>query len=312
MVTINDKGILDEKPLNIAGYFRYAGVRYWTASLLPALTGMTLPFWLHPSGYEFKWAEAALFLFATVVCHAGFSWLHACFRIKHASKQKRKLLGAGTAGIVISIITGLYLNTLLKLNDNVYESIFIVYGISVIFAGLLYVAPLSHFSGHIYHEIILFLGLGMMPVLGGCLVQTGDLTRTVYLASLPVVVSTALWIWTSGLINRTEEKSEGYNRMSVIPPPGFSSRSVTIILTIAVYAALILAVLGRSSLNPLSLAALFSVVFARKIILCPAKITKMPGDSGISAGMHVSYISPSVLLSLYHPFPLFFWVNCLI
>jgi uncharacterized membrane protein len=49
-------------------------------------------------------------------------------------------------------------------------------------------------------------------------------------------------------------------------PYKFSSRYVTLLLTIGTYAALVLAVVGRSSLNPLSLVALVSVGFASKII----------------------------------------------
>ena len=40
----------------------FAGVRYWTASVLPAIVGTTLPFWLRPPGFSFSWVGAIEFL----------------------------------------------------------------------------------------------------------------------------------------------------------------------------------------------------------------------------------------------------------
>lgn len=251
----------------IPEYFHLAGYRYWTASLLPALVGTTLPFWLNPPGFKFKLFEAVLFLLATVICHSGFSLLHTYFKIKHTSnRMEKKLFRAGIISLVASILIGFYLNNLLQLNNNVYEYIFIIYGISVIFIGLLYLAPPFNFSKHIGNEVNLCIGLGMMPVLGAYLIQAGDLTRTVYLASLPIVFSTGLWLWITELISKTEDESFGYKTMVMIFPFRFSSRFVTMTLTTLIYATLLLAVVGRSSLNPLSLTALFSIVFAQMII----------------------------------------------
>ena len=55
------------------GFLHFAGFRYWTASLLPALMGTTLPFWLRPPGFSFRWLGALEFLIATLLFHAGFS-----------------------------------------------------------------------------------------------------------------------------------------------------------------------------------------------------------------------------------------------
>ena len=46
----------------ISEYFQFAGNRYWTASILPALIGTTIPFWLNPPDFKFKIIEAILFL----------------------------------------------------------------------------------------------------------------------------------------------------------------------------------------------------------------------------------------------------------
>ncbi len=134
------------------------------------------------------------------------------------------------------------------------------------FVGVLYVVPPLNFSRQFGGEVVLSVGLGMVPVLGAYIIQAGDITRTVYLASLPVVVSTGLWLWITELISKTEDESLGYKTTVMYFPFYISSRVVTLFLTILIYAAFVLAVVGRSSLNPLSLIALFSIVFALMII----------------------------------------------
>ena len=259
--------ILQKHTHKISELFQLAGNRYWTASLLPALVGTTLPFWLNPPGFKFKLFEAVLFLIATVICHSGFSFLHASFKDKLNSKwTKKQLFITGIISLIASVLLGLYLNNLLQLNKNVHEYIFIIYGISVIFIGVLYVAPPFNFSRQPGGEVVLSVGLGMVPVLGAYIIQAGDITRTVYLASLPIVVSTALWLWITELINKAEDESSGYKTTVMYFPYYISSRFVTLFLTISIYAALVLAVFGRSSLNPLALTALFSIVFALMII----------------------------------------------
>ena len=251
----------------ISEYFQLAGKQYWTASMLPALIGTTLPFWLNPPGFKFKLFEAVLFLIATVICHSGFSLLHASFKDKLNSKwTKKQLFITGIISLIASILIGLYLNNLLQLNKNVHEYIFIIYGISVIFVGMLYVAPPFNFSRQLGGEVVLCVGLGMVPVLGAYIIQVGDITRTVYLASLPVVVSTGLCLWITELINKPDDEKSGYKTTVMYFNFKFSSRFITLLLTILIYASLVLAVFGRSSLNPLSLIALFSIVFALIII----------------------------------------------
>ena len=104
----------------------------------------------------------------------------------------------------------------------------------------------------------------MIPILGAYLVQTGDLTRTVYLASLPVVVSTALWVWVSELISLESDLKIGRNTMIMIFPPQFSGRYIPNILIILILVLLIASVIIRHSLNPLSLTGLLSIIFGIK------------------------------------------------
>lgn len=250
-----------------SGFFHFAGYRYWTASLLPALVGTTLPFWLNPPGFSFKWFEAIEFLIATVLFQAGFSFLHARFEERFTTKwTKSRLFWTGTMCLLAAVLIGLHLNNILQLNKYVHKNIFIVFGVAAIFTGVLYVAPPFSFFKRIGGEVILCVGLGMIPVLGAYLIQTGDLTRTVYLASLPLIVSTGLWVWASELISREDDERTGRNTMVMIFTPRFSGRFITLILTILLYVTLMLAVFTRSSLDPLALIALLSFVLALKIV----------------------------------------------
>lgn len=253
--------------IRIKEYSKQAGARYWTASLLPAITGTTLPFWLNPPGFNFKLSDALFFLIATVTCHAGFSLLYYSFNDKFSSsREKSRFIASGIIHLIIAVITGLYLNSHLHLHKNVPDYIFVVYGVTTIFAGILYVTPLFNFSKKFGGETVLSVGLGMLPVLGAYIVQVGDLTRTVYLASLPIVISTALWVWITELISKEEDENSGYKTTVMYFPFSVSCRIVTPILIISLYGALILSVWGRSSLNPFSLAGLFSILLAIKII----------------------------------------------
>lgn len=244
-----------------------ARIHYWIATILPAIIGTTLPFWLNPPDYKFKLFEAVLFLIMTVLGHAGFSLLHAALTEKfNATWTKRQLIISGIISLFTGILVGLVLNSSLQFHKNVPEYIFIVYGILTLFIGVLYVVPPFNFYQHIFGEVVICVGLGMMPVLGAYLVQVGDLTRTVYLASLPVVISTCLWLWITELISKTEDECLGYKTTVMYSSFYFSSCYVTLFLIILIYLSLVLAVIGRSSLNSLSLIALLSIVSSWSII----------------------------------------------
>lgn len=153
----------------------------------------------------------------------------------------------------------------LHLNHFVPRSIFIVYGLSAIFAGLLYVAPPFSFCRRVGGEVVLSKSLGLLPVLGAYLIQVGDLTRTVYLASLPLVVSTGLWVWTDELVSRIDDERTGRKTMVILFGPRFSGRFGVLALLILLYATIFLAVFS-TSIMPLALIALLSLGFAWKII----------------------------------------------
>jgi 1,4-dihydroxy-2-naphthoate octaprenyltransferase len=242
------------------GFLHYAGFRYWTASLLPALVGTTLPFWLRPPGFSFRWLAAIEFLIATILLHAGFSFLQARFEDRFTAEwSKSRLLGAASVCIVTACLLGLHLNSFVP------GIIFIVYGISAIFTGVLYVAPPFNFCQRVGGEVVISVGLGLIPILGAYLVQAGDLTRTVYLASSPVVVVTALWIWTDELITRMNDEKDGRQTMVILFGPRFSGQFVVLALSILFYTTLFLAVF-TASIIPLALIALLLIGLVGKIV----------------------------------------------
>lgn len=248
------------------GFLHFVGFRYWTASLLPALVGTTLPFWLRPAGFSFRWLGAIEFLFATVLLHTGFSLLHACFEHRPTIKwPRRRLIAAGAVCIVAACLVGLHLNASLPLGNSVSRAIFIVYGLSTLFAGVLYVVPPLSFYRRVGSEVVLCETLGMLPVLGAYLVQAGDLTRTVYLVSLPLIVATALWVLTDELIGRENDNKEGRQTIVILFGPRFSGRVILLALSILFYATLLLAVF-TASITPWALMAVLSFGLVRTIV----------------------------------------------
>ena len=115
--------------MTISNILNLAGCRYWTASILPALIGTTLPFWLDPPGFSFKWLESIEFILATVLCHAGFFFLLTGFEYKSTELwTKSKILSTGFICLFVVSVIGLHLNSNLQLNRNVNPNIFLFYG----------------------------------------------------------------------------------------------------------------------------------------------------------------------------------------
>ncbi len=232
---------------DLPGLLHFAGLRYWTASLLPAFVGTTLPFWLHPRGFSFKWLGAIEFFVATLLFHAGFSLLHA--RVENrftAAWTGSRLLGIAGVCIVGGCLLGIHLDSGLTLHQGVPRSIFILYGLSALFVGVLYIVPPFNFCRRAGGEVVISEAMGLMPVLGAYIVQVGDLTRTVYLASGPLVVATALWVWTDELITRTDDEKAGRQTMVILFGPRFSARFITLALSVVFYAAFFLAAFASS------------------------------------------------------------------
>ena len=243
-----------------AGVLYFAGFRYWTASVLPAIVGTTLPFWLRPPGFSFRWLGAVEFLIATVLMHAGFSFLQARFERGATGKwSESRLLVAASGCIVLACLLGLHLSRFTS------GGIFIVYGVATLFAGLLYVAPPVRFSQHAGGEIVVAMSMSLIPVLGAYLVQTGDLTRTVYLAALPIYAATGLWVWTEQMVSRSSDEEAGRETLVTVLGPRISGRIAVPVISASLCAALLLAVLSAST-TPWALTALLSLGLLWRIV----------------------------------------------
>lgn len=225
---------------------------YCTSSLLPTLAGTLLPFWLKPDNFSFKPFDAIEFLIAVLLFQSGFILFKSYFNYN----RKINLLVPAIIMISISIILGIHLNTNLT---------FIVYGIATLFTGFLFVFPPVSFHNRIGGEVVLSISLGMIPVLGAYFIQVGDLTRTVYIASLPFVASAGIWVWTENLISRFADEISGRKTLVTDLGARFSSRYALIILLLMYSAALIIAVISKS-LNPIILISFITLIpFAKSV-----------------------------------------------
>jgi 1,4-dihydroxy-2-naphthoate octaprenyltransferase len=251
-----------EKAVNIhfTGYLHFAGIRYWTASVMPALVGTMLPFWLRPLGFSFKWLGAVEFLLAAVLTHAGFSFLHARVEGRRTSEwTASRLLGAAVLCLFAACLLGLHINSAIS------GSVFLVFGITTIFAGILYVLPPFHFYMRVGGEVVISEGLGMLPVLGAYLVQVGDLTRTVYLASLPLVVATALWVWMDELITMRDDLASGRQTMVILFGARISGRLGALALSLLFYMTVLLAIFA-SAIPPTALVTMLTLALVWRVV----------------------------------------------
>jgi len=143
-----------------------AGCRYWSASFIPALVGTTLPLWLRPPGFSFGLPAAIEFLVAVLFIHAGFSFLKAWIEGRTPDGWPSiRLLGLASSCIAVGVVLGVHLNSGLAHNQGVPDSIFLVYGACALFAGVLYVMPPFSFRCRLGGEVVLWGGLGLLPVL---------------------------------------------------------------------------------------------------------------------------------------------------
>ena len=154
----------------------------------------------------------------------------------------------------------------LHLSSFTTGGIFVVYGVATLLAGLLYVAPPVRFSQHAGGEIVVAMSLSLIPVLGAYLVQTGDLTRTVYLAALPIYAATGLWVWTEQMASRSCDEEVGRETLVTVLGARFSGRVVVPVISASLCAALLLAVLSASMMSwaltaLLSLGLMWRIVF---------------------------------------------------
>lgn len=242
------------------------GVRYWTASVLSTLIGTTLPFWLHPPNFNFKLSAAVEFLLATILFHAGFSFLLGWFEEKHSEVWPQKqILIVAVFCIGIACLLGIHISINLQLRPQTFESIFLVYGCCALFVGALYTIPPMSFHHLVGGEIVLSYSLGLIPILGAYLVQVGDISRTVYLAALPVVGITGLWIWVQNMASYSKDQKSGRKTLVNYFGVRFSGRVGVPAIAILYILSIILAVFS-ASVNPSVLISLVLAIPIWKVV----------------------------------------------
>jgi 1,4-dihydroxy-2-naphthoate octaprenyltransferase len=228
--------------------------------VLPAVVGTVLAFWLRPPGFEFRALAACEFLAATVLAHAGFSLLEAFVtRESEGAWSRGRVLAAACACVAGACLLGLHLSTVTT------RFIFLVFGAATVFAGLLYTVPPPCLSQREGGEVVLATSLGMFPVLGAYLVQTGDLTRPVYLTALPLVAATWLWRWTDEMANRSVDEQAGRGTLVRAFGPRFSGRVVVPAISLGLAASLGIAI-ASGSVPMQSLTAFVSLAFGWRIV----------------------------------------------
>jgi 1,4-dihydroxy-2-naphthoate octaprenyltransferase len=209
-------------------------------------------------------------------CHRSFSFLLSFFRnLTTTGWSKSRLFRAASLSITLSCAIGLLVNTTLSFHQGVPRGIFILFGLVTLFVGVLYVVPPFNFSRRPGREVVLAEGLGMLPVLGAYLVQVGDITRTVYLASLPIVLATGLWVRIEELISCQEDQNTGRGTMVLLFGLDLSRRYGVLGIVILFTLSLLLAVVS-GALPPLSLLTLLSLGLVWKIVTVSWTSTRYP------------------------------------
>lgn len=250
--------------------------KYLLASIFPVLVGSLLPFRLHPSNFSFKWLSAIEFLVSTVLFHSAFMVLDKMSLNKELeSRVKRRFLLYAGILFVLSMLIGLHINNNLILHRGVPSYIFVVFGAVTFFAGILYVVPPFCFNRRIGREVIIAEGLGMLPVIGAYLVQVGDITRTVYVASLPIVIIIFLWVWIIEIVQHKDDFNNGINNLVLTFGVNFASRFGVPVIVITFFIIAVLTVIS-SSINSLFIIILLFVWLGWKIILISRQYYLIP------------------------------------
>jgi 1,4-dihydroxy-2-naphthoate octaprenyltransferase len=197
-----------------------------------------------------------VFAAAAVLLHAGFSLLSAYFRETAAARRQRCdfLLWTGVC-TASACAAGVVLNRAVRHSGDAHPALFPVFGICALIAGILFAAPPAALGRRIGGEFAAAVGLGMLPVLGAYIVQAGGLTRTVYLASLPMAAATGLWVWVEELAAWREDEAAGRRTTVLHFGPGRSGRYGVPAIAL-VWAAAWAAAVASKSVSPLALAAL--------------------------------------------------------
>ena len=110
------------------------------------------------------------------------------------------------------------------------------------------------------------LGARSQPPTGGQIKATSfGRGCLLYLASVPIVVATGLWVWTEKMVSRDYDETAGYDSLVISFGSRFSGRVIVPMLSAFLAVTLVLAVWSKS-IMPYALATLFSFGFVWRIV----------------------------------------------
>ena len=249
-----------EAPGALAGLMRAAGVRYWTASVLPVLIGSTLPFWLRPNGFAFGWMRMLEALVATVLVHAG----SALVRARYEGGTSGTVIPAqALRGAVVCYAAGAAIG--LHLNAVVPGNFILAVGLAGVLGGFFYSAPPLKLSHRGLGELVAAACLGVLPVAGSYYAQTGEISWNVYVSSLPTALALVLWLWVREIRDFGADREAGRRTLVVRLGRAGSARAVVPALSVLVFASFFAAVF-TASMIPLALVAVLAFGLARTVV----------------------------------------------
>jgi 1,4-dihydroxy-2-naphthoate polyprenyltransferase len=201
-------------PMQIAGrYLLATRPKFFTASVLPMLVGSA---WGWAEGNAFDTTAFILGLLATVFVHSAANVLNDVFDglngnddnnqghifpytggsrfIQNGVLNIQQMTRWGILLLVLGIAAGLAL-TLYK------GPMIIVFGLIGIALGVLYSAPPLHLSAHGLGEAAVGVAFGTLPVVGATWLQTGDISTSALILSLPI----SMWVAAVLVINEVPD-----------------------------------------------------------------------------------------------------------
>ena len=249
-----------EAPRALAGLMRAAGVRYWTASVLPVLIGSTLPFWLRPNGFAFGWMRLIEVLVAAVLVLAG----SALVSVRYGGGTSGTVApGPALRGAVVCYAAGAAIG--LHLNAVVPGNFILAVGLAGVLGGFFYSAPPLRLSHRGLGEIVVAVCLGVLPVAGAYYAQTGEISWSVYVSSLPTALALVLWLWVSEITDFDADREAGRRTLVVMLGRAGSARAAVPALSVLGFAPLFAAVF-TASMIPLTRVAVRAFGLVRTVV----------------------------------------------
>jgi 1,4-dihydroxy-2-naphthoate octaprenyltransferase len=230
-------------------------------SALAVLVGSTLPFWLRPPGFTFRWLAMIEALVGVVLLHAAAAM--ARVRVGGDADSVRSgrspWTGPAIACVVVAAAIGLHLNATSPGN------LVLILGAIGIAGGYAYGGRPFLLSHRGLGELLVGLCLGVLPVVGAYYVQVHHVSWRVVLASLPLALAAVLALWANEIAWHDRDAAVGKRTLVVLIGKRRAARVVVPLLSVLIFAALFAAVFTASHI-PLSLVAVLAFGLVRTTV----------------------------------------------